>query len=768
MPNTSIVKQTGFFARMSLRLKTYLGFAALLAAILVIGIVALTSNRTVDHDVTLFSDAVVLAGQVQELERDTVELRGFVRTYFLSGDERDAALAKANIEELLDTAKRAVAAADDPVRRQELQEIADRLAHEAEVFDDFAAQRRKLAEIFTQQIEVGGAALVEEIKALGKTAARSGNSNAVVLSGTAVELALELELEIEILLARHESERAEKARELIAELEDALAGIAATAGTGPVRTAYDTVATQAQAFFAAFGAAEEISHELERLLDRDNGVLSRGMTEIAEELDHVLDELIEAEKAAKKDAEGALATSTTVTLVIGLIALAFGLFVAWFLVRATATPIIDITGVMTRLSSGELGADVPFRDRADEIGDMADALQVFKNSAQEIENIRAAQERAGREIDVVVAAAVEGDFTARVEVEGKQGFMLGLSQSMNELVSTVERGLSEVISMASALAGGDLTSRISGDYRGSFLKLKDDLNAMAEKLSSLVGDIRDSTDSVSSASAELGQGADDLAQRTEQQAASLEETAAAMEEMTATVKRNSDNALEANDIVSEAGQKASQGGRVVNQAVESMGELEASSREISAIVNVIEDIAFQTNLLALNAAVEAARAGDAGKGFAVVASEVRALAQRSGEAAKEITDLIGKSSQSVDRGVKLVRQTGDSLNEIIESVQRVAGIIEEVASARKEQSTGLGEVNAAVSQMDEMTQQNAAMVEETSAAARSLASEASKLVGLVSFFKTTGAASHKPSRGDAARQLALPPAATPKQIGADA
>jgi methyl-accepting chemotaxis protein len=287
-----------------------------------------------------------------------------------------------------------------------------------------------------------------------------------------------------------------------------------------------------------------------------------------------------------------------------------------------------------------------------------------------------------------------------------------------------------------ALADGDLTKRMVGDYQGSFLKLKEDANRMAEQIGDIVGRISAATGSVRNAAGEIDSGASELSTRTEQQAASLEETAAAMEEMAATVKTNAENAVEANSLAEATRGQAERGREVVAETVQAMANIRESSTEIGDIVSTIEAIAFQTNLLALNAAVEAARAGDAGKGFAVVASEVRTLAQRSGEAAKTIKDLIGKSTDHVAAGDRLVGDTDTALAEILEGVRNLARTIEEIADASKEQTTGVEEVSSTVSQMDEMTQQNASMADKSAAAARSLTEQSETLVELVRFFTT--------------------------------
>ena len=347
------------------------------------------------------------------------------------------------------------------------------------------------------------------------------------------------------------------------------------------------------------------------------------------------------------------------------------------------------------------------------------------------------QERAiENEVAQLVRAASDGDFTQRLDEAGKAGFMLELSRGMNSLVETVDQGLSETVKVMSGLAEGDMTRRIEGDYHGSFLRLKRDTNRMADKIAEIAGGIGASTATVRGATDEIAAGASDLASRTEQQASSLEETSASMEQLSATVRQNADNAQQANQLAAAAREAASGGGTVVASAVDAMGKIEGSSQKITEIVGMIDEIAFQTNLLALNAAVEAARAGEAGKGFAVVATEVRALAQRSGQASKEIKELILTSDGQVREGVGLVKQAGESLEEIVTSVKRVADIVSDIAAASQEQASGIDEVSTAVTNMDEMTQQNAALVEETTAALTSAQTQVADLDDLVGFFKT--------------------------------
>jgi methyl-accepting chemotaxis protein len=316
-----------------------------------------------------------------------------------------------------------------------------------------------------------------------------------------------------------------------------------------------------------------------------------------------------------------------------------------------------------------------------------------------------------------------------------------------------EQAMAAIGAGLSAVAAGDLMARIDGDFPSEYARLQTDFNAAIASLAEAMGAIIGATRSIDGATAEIAQAADDLSRRTEQQAASLEETAAALDELTATVKRTAEGAKEARDVVGAARTDAEASGQVVGEAVAAMGQIEQSSAQISQIIGVIDEIAFQTNLLALNAGVEAARAGDAGRGFAVVASEVRALAQRSAEAAKEIKALISASTEQVAQGVGLVGKTGDALQRIVSQVGRITGLVSEIAASAQEQATGLQEVNTAVNQMDQMTQQNAAMVEESTAASQALAQDAGELTRLISRFSVAGAAAHSTP----ARRPAAPP-----------
>ena len=441
-----------------------------------------------------------------------------------------------------------------------------------------------------------------------------------------------------------------------------------------------------------------------------------------------------------------------VLILAPLVTVAFGI-VSFLLLRRQMGAVRAISGTMHELAGDKLDVAIPGLDRRDEVGEMARAVQVFKDNAiakktmdeAERERLEAerradeaqrAREKAiGEEIAALIDGVSKGDLSRRLDLADKDGFYRTMSEGINRLTDTVEAVIGDLGAVLSALAQGDLNKRVERDYQGAFQTLKTDVNATSAKLSEIVGQISQAAETIASAAAEVSSGSTDLAERTEQQASSLEETAASMEELGATVRSNADNAQRANHMASEARTAAESGGGVADSAIDAMKRIEEASRKITDIIGVIDEIAFQTNLLALNAAVEAARAGDAGRGFAVVAQEVRNLAQRSAQASKEIKGLILDSNDQVKDGVELVKKAGGALEGIVSGVQQVATLIAEMASASSEQASALDEINSTVAHMDEMTQKNAALVEETTAAAQSLANQATDLRHLVGYFK---------------------------------
>ncbi|WP_369943571.1 methyl-accepting chemotaxis protein [Xanthomonas medicagonis] len=346
-----------------------------------------------------------------------------------------------------------------------------------------------------------------------------------------------------------------------------------------------------------------------------------------------------------------------------------------------------------------------------------------------------AQVNAEQALTTVIEAAAHGDFSRRLDTAAMDGVLKALAEGVNRISDSVESNLAALASALAALAEGDLTHRIDGQAQGVFARLREDTHRTVARLTEIIVGIQSAAEAIRRAAVEIAAGNTDLSDRTEQQAASLEETASAMEELTSAVKQNADNAQQANGLAQRTGEVARSGGEVMDEVIATMGAISTSSQRIGEIIGVIDGIAFQTNILALNAAVEAARAGEQGRGFAVVASEVRSLAQRSADAAKEIKQLIEDSTRKVTLGAELVNRAGATMHEIVGAVQRVTGLIGEISAASAEQSSGIEQVNRTVMQLDEVTQRNAALVEEATAAARSMEEQAGSLATAVAVFR---------------------------------
>ncbi|AWH25275.1 methyl-accepting chemotaxis protein [Stenotrophomonas sp. YAU14D1_LEIMI4_1] len=362
------------------------------------------------------------------------------------------------------------------------------------------------------------------------------------------------------------------------------------------------------------------------------------------------------------------------------------------------------------------------------------------------------------QIQQLASAAAAGDFSQRGDADRFAHDFRAMIDNLNTMMQVADGNLGQLSTLLQAIAEGDLTARMDGQFNGVFARMRDDANTTVAQLTQIVGQIQASTSSITLAAGEIASGNSDLSRRTEQQAANLEETAASMEELTSTVRQNAEHARQANQLAIGAHGVASQGGEVVGQVVTTMSAIEASSKKIAEIISVIDGIAFQTNILALNAAVEAARAGEQGRGFAVVASEVRTLAQRSAAAAKEIKGLIDDSVGKVNEGSALVHQAGATMGEIVASVQRVTDIMAEISAASQEQSAGIEQVNQTVVQMDETTQQNAALVEEATAAARAMEDQAAQLGEAVARFRLA-----TPGLSSAPVRVAAPAVSAPRK-----
>jgi len=476
------------------------------------------------------------------------------------------------------------------------------------------------------------------------------------------------------------------------------------------------------------------------------GVIDPDIASLSKDVGDYTNKHNEETKAMVAKADKDATTGTLLSIVFGLVAsVAAMIFALWIGRSKISAPLNNLARTMEVLAQGSVDVEVVGALRKDEVGAMARSVQVFKDNALALRTAEAAQQRLSAETE----AERQRNQEAAEAAAREQAFVM----------ENIATGLTK-------LAEGDLTYRVNAQFPPAYERLQGDFNGAITQMEEAMRTIVQAANSIGSGSDEIASAADDLSRRSEQQAASLEETAAALDEITATVKRSSAGAVEASRVVTSTRSDAERSAVVVRGAVDAMNQIEKSSQEISQIIGVIDEIAFQTNLLALNAGVEAARAGDAGRGFAVVAQEVRALAQRSADAAKEIKTLISTSTQQVGQGVSMVGQTGDALQAIVGKVSEIDALVSEIAAGGAEQATGLNEVNAAVNQMDQTVQQNAAMVEQSTAASHALKGEANSLMQMIGRFQVSGAQARpasirRPTMNTAVSRPAPRPAVAP-------
>ncbi|WP_171015701.1 methyl-accepting chemotaxis protein [Devosia sp. FKR38] len=476
-------------------------------------------------------------------------------------------------------------------------------------------------------------------------------------------------------------------------------------------------------------------------------------------------------------AEAAADASLGSTALLGLVLLVVLGAISLIATRLLTRPIPRIAKAMDAIAEGRFDTEVPYLSRGNELGAMARAVDVFRanglrvSEMTEAEAARIIADRDARQemmtqlqsaFGQVVDAASAGDFTRQVETEFPDPELNGLARSINALVANFNRGVTGIGGVLAALANTDLRQRMDGAYEGAFATLQTDINAVADKLSEVVGQLRETSGTLKTATGEILSGANDLSERTTRQAATIEETSAAMEELARTVMRNADQAGKASAVASTVMRAAEDGGLVMEQATQAMSRISQSSGKISNIIGLIDDIAFQTNLLALNASVEAARAGDAGKGFAVVAVEVRRLAQSAANASSEVKQLIEQSANEVRGGTSLVGDAASKLEAVLEASRSSSELMTGIASDSRDQAGAIDQVSIAVRTMDEMTQHNAALVEEINAAIEQTEAQATALDLIVDVFavdddrRSAGAQARRPA-------AARTPAAAPRR-----
>jgi len=738
----------------TVRKRIYGGFFGILFLLALVAGLGFWGFVTVGGNVGQYAKIASDTVRIQQIDRDVSDLRRNVLLFTEKEDKTALERVRTTQQSLRRNVDEAAGAATTASRKADIEAMTRLIGEYGTHLDKAVELARARATMLNEiLIPVGNQALGALQGYRDAVGQRGGDM--VVTTGRTFEQVLTARLFVARFFITPQAKQAEDAKKQLSLAMEKLRALAELEKDTALRRQLDQAVTAMAQYEQYFSETATTIFELERIVDKELAPRGARFADLAtQSRDGHLAELEQLRGSTLET----VSAQKVLTGILSLIAMVLGIASAFLIARSILVPINRMTDAMGDLAGGALDVDVPALDRHDEIGQMAKAVQVFKQNAvdkkrmeEEAEAAREAQAKAEAEqraretaivaeVAEVAKAASAGDLDRRIELAGKDGFLLNLCEGVNNLVHLTGIALKDVAQVLASVARGDLTQRITNEYGGLFGQLKGDVNQTADKLFEIVTNINSAAGQINSAASEVAAGSQDLSERSEQQASALEETAASMEELAATVRQNAANAQQANQLAAGAREVAAGGGEVVNNAITAMGRIESSSQKIEDIVGMIDEIAFQTNLLALNAAVEAARAGDAGKGFAVVAQEVRNLAQRSAQASKEIKGLIGESSVQVKGGAELVKGAGKTLEEILGSVKRVADIVAEIAAASSEQASGIDQVNAAVSQMDEMTQQNAALVEESAAAAHALEDQSRELNRLMGFFNTGAAA----------------------------
>jgi methyl-accepting chemotaxis protein len=738
-----------WFSRLGIRARIALGFGIALGLLVIVSAAALYGMDAGRSAFGTYDRITNNNQRLQQFERDMLDLRRNL-LLFIERDDPRGLLATRRLEpQMTETLNGVVESVRDPQRKAMLAEAVPQLKNTFAKLAQAIAARNALKAVNGSQLDVYGPRARDSLLQLVRTALKRQNLATAVEAGLVLDAFSEIRVAATRFVGMGDMAMANEARGKVGTFVNMIEDLKSSLDDEELKKLAEEAERFAKQYEAGILAAAGAAGDINRLVYQE---MEQEIAQIVEKLDQVKTSQVETLAHERESAGAAFETTFVTVLAVSGIALAIGVVFAWLIGRNIANPIAALTQAMAVLARGDFSAAIPGLQRGDEIGRMASAVAIFKQNGAENEQLRAAvdEERRSAErtrgeqealldraVGEIVAAAAAGDLQRRIDTAPLDGVAVRLGDGINRLLDAINSAITGVGGVLAGLAAGDLTRRVDGEYHGVFAKLQGDVNMAGETLADAMRQIAQSANTVRDASAEISTGSQDLAQRTESQAAALEQTAASMHEVTATVKQNADNAQAANQLAVAARDTAEKGGSVVSDAVTAVTQIEDSARKISDIVGLIDEIAFQTNLLALNASVEAARAGEAGKGFAVVAQEVRALAQRSANASKEIKTLIQASNAQVKTGAALVNQTGAALAEIVTSVKKVSDIVAEIAAASSEQSRGLEEVNGAVVNMDEMTQRNGALVEQTNASAQAMANQSGELAALVGRFRFT-------------------------------
>ncbi len=749
----------------------------LIGALALTGVIGVMSILRIDAMFDAYqssSEQVEIAADIEEYAFEADRARG---VFFLDPTEENARAVQQNLDE--------IRVAEDVLDENfkdfpDLLETSDRVQTNLE---DYQASFTEIRTLFADRraIENTLMELVPRIRANARELANLLVFERNERAGRALDT-----FYVDILTLRVYSERYvltaddgdyAKAEEALGNARSAIEGAIVALGDSPRREAAETLAAMLVDYDTALSAIftnVEGSEVLQRRMDDEGKAILEDIDQIALKIDGI-------QEATDAAAERTILVILTTLGVIVTVSIAGSTVLARVIGRQVAGEIETSIREMQQLAEGALDIDITGTERETEMGKIARALEIFRDTAREtrrLEEVNRAEEAKRAELEKeqaaqaaraeeernarveeerrkmiqdlssavgdVVEAGARGDFSRRIEAQFDEPELRKLADAINALVSNVEIGVKETARVLGRLATGDLSERVAGDFEGLFAQLKQDVNETVTNLSHLVREVSGQSNGVSLGSEELSKNSGELARRAEQQAASLEETSAAMEEISASAKSSAEGATNAATFAAETSERVDAAGRVVSSAVDAMGDIRDASNRITEIVSVIDGIAFQTNLLALNASVEAARAGSAGKGFAVVATEVRALAQRSGEASQDIKTLIDESSDQVKKGVDLVEEAGRTLDEIMAGVREMAERMQVLTTTAREQATGVGEVTTAITQLDVITQKNAALADQSRENSGRLRVQAERMRELLATFRledSPGAAS---------------------------
>ena len=771
-----------------------LGLGSLAAIILVLAVIAVASALMLRGQFAQFRHDVEVTKLARAITGDVLEAKLGAARYQRTPTDALAEDVAGNIEEV--GARKDVLLADATLDA-DARASAERMAVAVDGFADaFAAARTAQGARDTAFGEVAGigpelGAILTELMNAANRAGDAGQTFSVARVMEAVMLG---RFYMERYVQSGDPEAFDLSRERLAEADQQLSWI----GTMPGDQQRADLMKSAREMIGAYAQAARATHEATTARDEALSRMASQALVLEEEIDALtagLSGLMTAEASA---IDGTFSLTAAGVAVAAALALAYALALSLRTMRRVRQDFDCTLGTVSELTAGNLDVEIEGAGSETELGRIASALEVFRDKSREAAELqrRAEAERAAREeedrqraerereaeraraaaeqqaaeqrkreifdalgraVSGVVSAAAAGDFSGRVEMASIDPELHGLAEDINRLMANVDRGLDAISSVTARLADGDLREGMSGDFEGTFRTLQHNIQSMIESLGRIVADISAEADGVRVQSREMTRGAEDLSRRAEAQAASLEQTSAAMTEIASSAESNAASAAQTDTAASAMNSEAHQAREVLDATTTAMTAIEEHSKEIEAIVDVIEDIAFQTNLLSLNASVEAARAGEAGKGFAVVANEVRALAQRSADASAKVQQIISQSTGAISRGSEAVGETSSALARIVERIESVSANLREIKSASEEQATAVKDISNAFGQLDKITQKNASVAEDTRAAAGLLSSQSERMqasVGRVripaALASAAAAPGTAPSRGHSA------------------